>query len=403
MKGAWKGWLGSLVPGIITVAVVFGPSKVTIASKLGAQYGSSLLWIIILTIFFMAVYTNIAARIGIATHSSLLATIRKKWGNAGAGIIGLGVFAVCTSFQIGNVVGAGIAIGELTHTSGKPWIIIISLIAIALLFARRFYALLSKVMIGIVLLMLFSFLVTCILSHPSFDEVLTGFVPGLPQGSESLVIAFVASTFSLVAAFYQSYLVQQRANALDKEARLGMKDRSFTGMLMLGIMSAAVMLCAASVLHPRGIAVQSAKDMGKALEPLFGLRASQLFLLGLFASSFSALVGNSVLGGTIFSDAMKWGYSMEQTKVKICIAVIILLGALLAYIFGAMPLQMIVFAQGITILVVPVIGLALLLVSNDKALMGKWKNNTFQNMSAGIGLLLILVLAGMNIKTLFFK
>lgn len=403
MKGAWKGWLGSLVPGIITVAVVFGPSKVTIASKLGAQYGSSLLWIIILTIFFMAVYTNIAARIGIATHSSLLATIRKKWGNAGAGIIGLGVFAVCTSFQIGNVVGAGIAIGELTHTSGKPWIIIISLIAIALLFARRFYALLSKVMIGIVLLMLFSFLVTCILSHPSFDEVLTGFVPGLPQGSESLVIAFVASTFSLVAAFYQSYLVQQRANALDKEARLGMKDRSLTGMLMLGIMSAAVMLCAASVLHPRGIAVQSAKDMGKALEPLFGLRASQLFLLGLFASSFSALVGNSVLGGTIFSDAMKWGYSMEQTKVKICIAVIILLGALLAYIFGAMPLQMIVFAQGITILVVPVIGLALLLVSNDKALMGKWKNNTFQNMSAGIGLLLILVLAGMNIKTLFFK
>lgn len=403
MKGAWKGWPGSLVPGIITVAVVFGPSKVTIASKLGAQYGSSLLWVIVLTIFFMAIYTNMAARIGIATHKSLLTTIREKWGNAGAGLIGLGVFAVCTSFQIGNAVGAGIAIGELTHTSSKPWIIIISGIAIALLFARKFYALLSKVMIGIVLLMLFSFLVTYILSHPSINEIVSGFNPGLPAGAETLVIAFVASTFSLVAAFYQSYLVQQRANNLSVEARSGMKDRSLTGMLMLGLMSAAVMLCAASVLHPRGMVVQSAKDMGKALEPLFGLRASQLFLLGLFASSFSALVGNSVLGGTIFSDAVKWGYSMDQRRVKICIAVIISLGAMLAFIFGAMPLQMIVFAQGITILIVPVIGLALLLISNDAAVMGKWKNNAFQTISAVIGLLLILVLAGINIKTLFFK
>jgi Mn2+/Fe2+ NRAMP family transporter len=344
-----------------------------------------------------------AARIGMATQKSLLTTIREKWGNAGAGLIGLGVFAVCTSFQIGNAVGAGIAIGELTHTASKPWSIVISLIAIALLFARRFYALLSKVMIGIVLLMLFSFLVTCMVSHPSFTEIITGFKPGIPPGSDTLVIAFVASTFSLVAAFYQSYLVQQRAAALSNEARLAMKDRSLTGMLMLGIMSAAVMLCAAAVLHPRGIAVQSAKDMGKALEPLFGLRAAQLFLLGLFASSFSALVGNSVLGGTIFSDAVQWGYSMDQKRVKGCIAVIIALGAILAYSFGAMPLQMIVFAQGITILIVPVIGLALLLISNDGAVMGKWKNNAFQTISACAGLLLILVLAGINIKTLFFK
>lgn len=403
MKGTWKYWLGSLIPGIITVAVVFGPSKVTIASKLGAQYGSSLLWVIVLTIFFMAVFTNMAARIGMATHKSLLTTIREKWGSAGAGLIGVGVFAVCTSFQIGNAVGAGMAMGELTHTSGKPWIIIISLIAIALLFARRFYALLSKVMIGIVLLMLFSFLVTCVVSHPSFNEILSGLTPGLPAGADALVIAFVASTFSLVAAFYQSYLVQQRANALGEAARLAMKDRSLTGMLLLGIMSAAVMLCAAAVLHPRGIAVQSAKDMGRALEPLFGLRASQLFLLGLLASSFSALVGNSVLGGTVFSDAVRWGYSMDQKRVKGCIAVIIALGAVLAFIFGAMPLQMIVFAQGITILIVPVIGLALLLISNNAAIMGPRKNNAFQTISGCAGLLLVLVLAAMNIRALFFK
>ena len=37
-------WLKGLVPGIIIAAVVFGPSKMTITSKLGATYGYSLVW-----------------------------------------------------------------------------------------------------------------------------------------------------------------------------------------------------------------------------------------------------------------------------------------------------------------------------------------------------------------------
>jgi Mn2+/Fe2+ NRAMP family transporter len=403
MKASWKSWLSSLVPGIITVAVVFGPSKVTIASKLGAKYGSSMLWIIVVAIFFMAVYTNMAARIGFATRESLIATIRNKWGGGISAFIGLGIFLVCTSFQIGNAVGAGIAIGEFTHTSSTLWSMIISLLAVALLFARSFYALLSKLMIGIVLLMLLSFLLTCIISHPVPVEIVKGFVPHLEKGSDGLLIAFVASTFSLVAAFYQSYLVQQRKLSESGQDRQSVKERSLTGMLILGIMSAAVMLSAAAVLHPRGIELQSAKDMGRALEPLFGLRASQLFLLGLFASSFSAMMGNSVLGGTIFSDAMKWGYNMDKPRVKLCIAVIILLGAILASVFGDMPLQLIVFAQGITILIVPLIGFALLKISGDTGLMGQWKNNLFQQWTARAGLLFVLILAALNVYNLFFK
>ncbi|MBO9619587.1 MAG: Nramp family divalent metal transporter [Niabella sp.] len=403
MKSNWKAWLQSLIPGIITAAVVFGPSKVTIASKMGAQYNSSLLWVLVIAIFFMAIYTNISSRIGLATENSILTTIRSKWGRAVSGIIGFGVFLVCTAFQAGNAVGVGIAIGEFTHTAYRPWMIIISIAAIALLFARRFYTILSRVMIGIVILMLFSFLVTCFLSHPAAGDVLNGLIPTMPKGAETLVIAFVASCFSIVGAFYQSYLVQQRTARLTAEKRAAMKDRSLTGMIILGIMSAAVMLCAAAVLHPRNIQVQSATDMGKALEPLFGLSASRLFLMGLFGSSFSALVGNSVLGGTVFSDALGWGNSMDQPVVKVCIAVIIALGAALAWVFGSMPLEMIVFAQGITILIVPVIGLALLLISCDSKIMGERKNTLFYTISAIAGLVLLLVLAAINIKNLFFK
>ena len=38
--------LGGLGPGIITAALVFGPSKMTLTSRLGADYGYSMLWIV---------------------------------------------------------------------------------------------------------------------------------------------------------------------------------------------------------------------------------------------------------------------------------------------------------------------------------------------------------------------
>src|SRR5687768_7518155 len=75
-----KRWLRSLGPGIITAALVFGPSKMTITSKLGAEYGYALLWIVAVAIFFMTIFTVMSARIGEATSQSLLSAIRQKWG-----------------------------------------------------------------------------------------------------------------------------------------------------------------------------------------------------------------------------------------------------------------------------------------------------------------------------------
>ena len=72
----------SLGPGIIIASLVFGPSKMTIASKLGSQYAYDLLWIIVVAMFFMAIFTIMGARIGVATKQSLLTTIKQKWGQS---------------------------------------------------------------------------------------------------------------------------------------------------------------------------------------------------------------------------------------------------------------------------------------------------------------------------------
>lgn len=395
-----KGLL-SLGPGIITAALVFGPSKMTITSKLGADYGYSLLWIVIVAIFFMTIFTMLGARIGVATQQSLLTTIRQKWGHAAAVAVGMGIFLVATSFQAGNSIGVGIAVAEASGTSATLWIVIFNLLGISLLFFSAFYKVLEKLMIFLVALMLFAFVTTLFFARPSIAGIAGGLIPELPAGSTGLVIAFFASCFSIVGAFYQSYLVQERIK-VNPEIR-EKRSNSLTGIIILGIMSAIVMICAAAVLNTKGIKVNNASDMARALEPLFGSAAATFFLIGLFGASFSSLVGNATVGGVLLGDALGKGSQLNSKPVKLLIALVMIFGAAIAIKFGKLPLELIVFAQSVTIFLVPFIGIAMYAISNDRKIMGTQVNTWFTKILAALGLLILLFLALSNVKELFFK
>ena len=396
-----KAWLQSLGPGIIIAAIVFGPSKIVITTMLGAKYNYSLLWIIVVAVFFLIVFMQMSSRIGIATSKSLITTISEKWGKAAGIFVGIGIFMVAASFQAGNSIGVGMALAEPTHTPRIFWIILFNLLAVSLLFFRSFYKVLERVMIGLVFLMLFAFITTLILSKPALPDIITGFVPSVPPESLGLIIAFMASCFSIVAAFYQSYLVQEKRKIRPDATRSG--KESLMGMFILGLMSATLLICSAVVLHPTGAAIHSASDMAVALEPAFGKYAAYLFLAGLFGASFSSLIGNATIGGSLLGDALGLGGSLSSKASRGLIALVMLVGAIIAIAFGKLPLQLIIIAQAVTIFVVPFIGIALYLVANDKKIMGEYRNKAFSNIAGAIGLLVIIFLALSNVKTLFFK
>lgn len=394
-------WLSVLGPGIITAALVFGPSKMTITSKMGADYGYDLLWVIILAIFFMMVFTTMAARIGAQNSESLLTLIKNKFGKPVAIFIGLGIFLVAISFQSGNSTGVAISVGEATGSNPKIWIVVFNVLGILLLFFRSFYKVLEKLMLVLIIIMLFSFLTTAILVQPNLIDMSKGIIPGIPDGSMVLIIAFIASCFSLVGAFYQSYLVQERKKMGGSDQQNGTEMLgSRVGIIILGIMSTGVLVCAANILHPQGIKVNSATEMGKALEPLFGDYASQLFYIGLFGASFSSLIGNAVLGGSLLGDTFGYGNNLNNKMVKLFISIVMIFGSIIALAFGKLPLELIVFAQSITTLLVPFIGFTLYLIGNDKTLMKERVNSTSTKIWGALGLILIIGLAVSNLITL---
>ncbi len=394
-----KRFLESIGPGIITAALVFGPGSLTVNTKLGASFGYAMLWVIVVAIIFMISYTRLSARVGLRQVDSLMEVIRARFGQIWAIILGLGMFSIASSFQAGNSIGAGIAFAELFETNAAPWIVFFSLGAIFLLFFKSFYQILEKIMIILVMVMLLSFFLTLVFSGPSITALLKGFIPSVPSGSEFLSIALMASSFSIVGAFYQAYLVQEKGWE-QRDERRAMRE-SLHGIIILGLLSSMVMMCAASVIFGTDLQVSSASDLGLALRPLLGDSTTIIFMIGFFAASFSSLIGNATIGGTILADAFGMGRKLRSWPVRLMIIMVILVGSSIAIIFGKLPLELIVFAQAITIIVAPAAAFFLLLLDGFRLESILRRDHLLRHTIPLLGLLVLVSLAVFNVNKIF--
>ena len=120
-------------------------------------------------------------------------------------------------------------------------------------------------MMGMVLIMILAFFVNLVLTKPDMGPLARGFIPSkLTSDSLNVVAALMATSFALAAALYQSYLTQDKGWSI-QNLKKGLSD-TYTGILILAIITATILITAASALHPRGITVHSAADMALQME-----------------------------------------------------------------------------------------------------------------------------------------
>lgn len=402
MKNRIKIIMSFMGPGFIIASLVLGPGSLTVSSKIGASYGYSFLWIIVLAVIPMITYTSIAARYGVLHKDTLLFTISKTYGKWFSIIIGTSVFIATTSFQFGNNLGIGIAISSITETPEFIWPIVFTSTAVLLIFwTKNLYKALEKIMIAMVLIMILSFFINIIIVKPNIVAVAKGFIPASTVFNHTgELIALTGTTFALVGALFQSYLVQDKGWNI-KNLKQSLHDTKI-GIVILGFISALIIITSATALHPKGIEVNSAADMALQLEALFGNSAKYIFSIGLAAAAFSSLVVNAIIGGSLLSDSLGLGKSMNDKFPKIFTLVILLIGMVIAIFFKGNIIYAIILAQGATLLGVPFIALALFLIANNKKIMGEYVNNKRQNIIAVFGFGLVSLMVFFLIKQLFF-
>ena len=382
-------------PGMITAAVVLGPGSITVSSKCGALMGYSVLWVVATATIMMVLFTRMGARIGLLCEESFLTTAAKRYGRWVAVLIGVCGLLIATGFQTGNNIGAGLAASEMFGGSMGTWAVVFTAVALVMLWtSSRVYDLLEKIMVCLVAVMIVSFFGNLCMVRPDAAELVRGFIPSRPK-IFGLVVAISATTFSVAAAAFQPYLVRSKGWAA-ADLRKAMRD-SAVGITTLGVISCVIMITSAAVLRPKGITVKSAVDMARQLEPLLGSLARWLFLFGLWAGAFSSFIVNALIGGTLMADGLGIGDRLERRWAKTLGSVVMLAGTEAALLYGDEPVQLLVMAQKATILGVPLIAVVMLVMANDRRVVGEHRNGWVAN---GVGAAALVWLGVLSVRQL---
>ena len=398
-----KEFLKNLGPGILISAAFIGPGTVTICSVAGANFGYSLLWALLISVFACIILQEMSARLGLISGKGLSDCIREEMKNPVLRIFTLFlIFSAIVignaAYEAGNITGAVLGIESVFTSvnlnigafSLNLWSLLIGGVAFFLLFLGS-YKKLEKVFILLVLLMSVAFILTAILTLPNISQILKGFIPGSFDAGLLTIIALVGTTVVPYNLFLHASLVREKWNGAEYIGTVR-KELVFS-LLLGGLVSMAIVVCAAAAEIDK---IEDAGDLAKGLEPLFGNSAKVFLGIGLLAAGITSSVTAPLAAAYVVQGCLGWKKGMQSAKFKSVWMGVIILGVIFSSL-GIRPVQIIQFAQIANGLVLPVVAIFLFWIVNKRSVLGKHKNNLLQNI---LGFLVITLAVILGVKSI---
>lgn len=380
--------LALMGPAFVAGAWRFGPGALTSAVQAGSQYGYMLLWVILISAVLMFVFNDMAVRLGLASGDSVIAVTKRTLGRPVGILAGLGVFSITLMFAVGNAVGSGLALSLLFGGSVVGWTLA-STAAVALLIAmRNTYKAMERLLVALIGLMSIGFFASAILSDPNWMDAAKGLIPRVPAEAGVLLIALIGTNFSINSAFYTGYAIHERNLRKEQYRAITLMD-TLPGNIATAIMAMLIIVVASAVLNATGTVATTFPQLASVLEPLAGRMGAILFGMGFFAAAFSSMAANASAGGTLLADALGWDSSLSSWRVKLLVYAIMIWGAGVTVFSKGSPIELIIVAQALTVLVAPFLGIILFLLTQRRDVMGELRNGPLQTILAIIGLIAI--------------
>ncbi len=319
------------------------------------------------------------------------------------------MFLIVACFQSSNNIAIAAALDAFGLKTGigdsiRMLLLINAAIIVFLYAGRNLYRVIETVMKCLILMMVIAFLLNCIITKPSIPDLLAGLIPTIPDGDRWLLVGLIATTFSVAAAFYQAYLVREK-NWTEADRQSGMLD-SVIGIATLGGITLVIMMTSAAMFYgneqvPK---LKSAADVALQLKPLFGVWAQVIFGIGIFAGAISSFLVNALIGGHILADGLGLGNKIESKWTQHFTTAALLCGmivAILSFSTGMSHVTLIVFAQALTVVGVPVLALTLIYLGIVKRRENKASIPIWVLLAATIGFLTTGLLAARTVISIF--
>jgi Mn2+/Fe2+ NRAMP family transporter len=367
----------------MVAAAFLGPGTVTTATLAGVRTGVGLLWALGFSVLATLALQEMAARLGLVTGAGLGEAVRARFtrpaGRALAAALVLSAIVVGNAaYETGNLLGGALGAQALGGGSPRAWGLGLAVAAGTLLWAGR-YRVMERWLTALVAVMGLVFFVTAVLLLPSLPELLRGLViPSFPGGSLLLAVGLVGTTVVPYNLFLHASAVRERwSGAADLPAA---RRDSAVAIVLGGLVSMAVVVTAAGA---GGGQVRNAADMARQLEPLLGGWARAFFGVGLLAAGLTSAITAPLAAAWAAAGVLGWEADLRSPRFRAVWGTVLVAGALCTAI-GVRPVPAILFAQVANGVLLPAVAVFLLLVVNDRARMGRWKNGPWLNLAGAL-------------------
>ncbi len=410
--------LRTLGLGLITGAADDDPSAIGTYASAGAAIGPAFLWTAPVTFPMMCAVVYLSAKLGQVSGKGLFHVIKDNYSRWILWPALIGVL-------IGNTIEAGADIGGMAAALAVlvplplPLIIIPVTVAIFALQVWGSYELIRNVFRWLALSLL-AYVGAAILAKPDLLEVIKGtLIPTVRFDAQflSLLVAVIGTTLSAYLYTWQSNQeveeeiamgrrrLVQRQGATRKELKATRTD-VVTGMFFSNLVMYFIILSTASTLFKTGPReINSAAEAAEALRPLAGEAASVLFALGVIGVGFLAVPIMTTGAAYDLCQVMGWKSSLhakpsQAKKFYACIAVFTVIAMCLNFL-GFNPMKALVYSGIVQGFSTPPLLLLIMLMTNNRKIMGDRVNTRGMNILGWITTLAIFAATAGLVATWF--
>ena len=386
----------TLGPGLVTGASDDDPSGVTTYAVAGATFGTGMLWTAVVTLPLMAAIQLTCARIGLVSGRGLAGATRRhypRWFLYGACLLLLAanVFNIAA-----DLAGMADAAEMLTGVPSEFWVPLFGLgVIVATVYTSyaRFAAWLKWLTV-----VLFAYILSAVLAQPNWSAALRDtLVPHVPWDARAVptLVGILGTTISPYLFFWQASqeveeeraegrrTVAERRGASDHELRDARQD-VFTGMAFSNVVMYSIILATAATLFRAGRNdIETSRQAAEALRPLAGDGAYLLFAVGLIGTG---LLATPVLAGSAsyaVAELFAWRAGLDLKPSQARRFYLVLGGAIVAGVLldtlGIGAIRMLFLSAIINGLLAPPLMLLVMLVGNNRAIMGTQVNGVWLN------------------------
>jgi NRAMP (natural resistance-associated macrophage protein)-like metal ion transporter len=386
--------------GLITGAAADDPSAIGTYASAGAGFGLSFLWTAPVAFPMMFAVVYLSAKLGQVAGEGLFAVLRKhypRWL----------LYPTLIAVMIGNTLEAGADLGGiaaairlLVPLPAGGIVVVIAAVILAIQIWGS-YTLIRNILRTLALALL-AYVPAAILAKPPWGEVVRAtLVPAIHFNRESLsmLVAIVGTTLSAYLYTWQSNeeveeekemgrtRLAQRKGATNRELSRSRRDVSF-GMFFSNIAMYAIILSTAATLHGTGKADISAADAAEALRPVAGPATGVLFTLGIIGVGFLAVPVMTSGAAYDLCQTLGWRSGLNERPSRarrfyIATAAFTAVAMSINF-FGFNPMRALVVAGIVQGFSTPPLMLLILLMTNNRRIMGDRVNGRVINTLGGI-------------------